>query len=91
MLGHVAAHCAHSTVSKPGTPRHYKYQIITDIHVMATTQVCIRKIPGLNLGNSPDILTSADLFYIFLENMLRLNYFNFFRRSEIFSLRALRF
>ena len=66
------------------------YKIVLDIYMTATTQVSIRKIPGLNRGNSQDILISADLFYIFLENLLRLNYFNFFRSSEIFSLRALR-
>jgi hypothetical protein len=68
------------------------YKIVLDIYVTGTTQVCIRKTPGLNRGNSPDAyLTSADLFYIFLENLLRFNYFNFFTRSEIFLLRALRF
>lgn len=63
------------------TPEHRDittFQIDLDIYVKATTQVCIRKIPGSNRGNSPDILTSAHLFYILMENLLRLIYFNFF-------------
>jgi hypothetical protein len=65
------------------------YKIVLYIYVTATTQVCIRKIPGLNRGNSPEILTSPDLFYIFLENLLRLNYFKF-RNIPVASVKVLK-
>jgi len=38
------------------------YQIVLVMYVTADTQVCIRKITGLNRGNSLNILTSAELF-----------------------------
>jgi hypothetical protein len=38
------------------------YQIVLDVYVTATTQVCIRWLPGLNRGNSPDIMISEELF-----------------------------
>jgi hypothetical protein len=59
--------------------RDVTYQIVLDIDVTANTQVCIRMKPGSNRSNSPDILASAHLFYIFMENLLKLIYFNFFQ------------